>query len=68
VPAKTPDAVVEKLNAEVNEAVGSAEMQEKLKSIGFEPMIKTVAESVDYARDEVARWGKMSRAIGFSTD
>jgi tripartite-type tricarboxylate transporter receptor subunit TctC len=43
-------------------------MQEKLKSIGFEPMIKTVAESVDYARDEVARWGKMSRAIGFSTD
>jgi len=31
-------------------------------------MIKTVAESVDYARDEVARWGKMSRAIGFSTD
>jgi tripartite-type tricarboxylate transporter receptor subunit TctC len=68
VPAKTPDAVVEKLNAEVNEAVASAEMQEKLKSIGFEPMIKTVAESVDYARDEVARWGKMSRAIGFSTD
>ena len=68
VPAKTPDAVVEKLNAEVNDAVASAEVQEKLKSIGFAPMIKTVAESVDYARDEVALWGKMSRAIGFSTD
>lgn len=68
VPAKTPDAVVEKLNAGINDAVASAEVQEKLKSIGFAPMIKTVAESVAYAREEVALWGKMSRAIGFSTD
>ncbi len=29
-------------------------------------MIKTTAESMDYARNEVALWGKMSRAIGFT--
>jgi tripartite-type tricarboxylate transporter receptor subunit TctC len=65
VPAKTPDAIVEKLNAEINEVLKSAEAQQKLKSIGFDPMIKTIGESVEYARNEVALWGKMSSAIGF---
>jgi tripartite-type tricarboxylate transporter receptor subunit TctC len=67
-PARTPDAAVEKLNAEINEIITSASSQQKLKTIGFEPMVKTVAESEQYARDEVALWGKMSQAIGFSTD
>jgi hypothetical protein len=31
-------------------------------------MVKTTAESAEYARNEVALWGKMSRAIGFSTE
>jgi tripartite-type tricarboxylate transporter receptor subunit TctC len=68
VPAKTPVAVVEKLNFEINEVVKSPESQQKLKSIGFDPMVKTIAESEEYARNEVALWGKMSRAIGFSTE
>ena len=66
VPAKTPNAVVEKLNTEINEVLKSPELQQKLKSIGFDPIIKTTAESMDYARNEVALWGKMSRAIGFT--
>jgi tripartite-type tricarboxylate transporter receptor subunit TctC len=68
VPGHTPDAVVAKLNTEINQVLRSPESQQKLRSIGFEPMIKTTAESVEYARDEVALWGKMSRAIGFSID
>jgi hypothetical protein len=42
--------------------------QEKLKTIGFEVMIKTVGEATDYFRSEVATWGKMTRAIGYSSD
>ena len=68
VPTKTPDAVVEKLNAEINEVIKSPDSQQKLKSIGFDPMVKTTAESTEYARNEVALWGTMSRAIGFSTE
>jgi tripartite-type tricarboxylate transporter receptor subunit TctC len=68
VPASTSDAIVEKLNAAINEAVKSPESQQKLKSIGFDPMIKTTAESAEYARNEVALWGKMSKAIGFTTE
>jgi hypothetical protein len=31
-------------------------------------MIKSQAETEDYFRSEVATWGKMTRAIGYSND
>jgi tripartite-type tricarboxylate transporter receptor subunit TctC len=65
-PAKTPDAVVAKLNAEINEIMKDAEVLAKLKSIGFDPVLKTQAETIDYFKKEVANWGKMVNAIGFS--
>src|SRR5262249_50940033 len=68
VPASTPDAVVAKLNSDINDALKSADSQERLKAIGFDPMSMTTAEAAEYVRTEVAHWGKMSRAIGFSTD
>ena len=67
-PAKVPDAVVAKLNAEINQIVKEPEAQQKLKTIGFDAMIKTQAEAADYFKSEVASWGKMTRAIGFSSD
>jgi len=30
--------------------------------------IKTIGEASDYFRSEVASWGKMIRAIGYSSD
>ena len=37
-PAKTPDAVVAKLNAEINALMKEPDLQEKLAQNGFEPM------------------------------
>jgi tripartite-type tricarboxylate transporter receptor subunit TctC len=67
-PAKTPDAVVDKLNVEINAILKEPEVQQKLATIGFDPIIKTTAEAADYFSSEVANWGKMTRAIGFSAD
>jgi tripartite-type tricarboxylate transporter receptor subunit TctC len=67
-PAKTPDAVAAKLNAEINAIMKEPEAQQKLKAIGFDVMIKTEAEAADYFKREVASWGKMTRAIGYSSD
>jgi tripartite-type tricarboxylate transporter receptor subunit TctC len=64
-PAKTPDAIVTKLNAEINAIMREPEVQQKLKTIGFDVTIKTVAEASDYFRSEIAVWGQMIRAIGF---
>ena len=67
-PAKTPDAVVAKLNAEINAIMREPEAQQKLKTIGFDVMIKNQAEVEDYFKSEVASWGKMVRAIGYSSE
>jgi len=67
-PAKTPDAVVDKLNAEITAILKEPEARQKLATIGFDPIIKTTAEAADYFSSEVANWGKMTRAIGFSAD
>jgi tripartite-type tricarboxylate transporter receptor subunit TctC len=67
-PAKTSDAVVAKLNAEINAIMQEPEAQQKLKTIGFDVMIKGVAEASDYFKSEIATWGKMTRAIGYSSD
>ncbi len=67
-PAKTSDAAVAKLNADINEVLKDAAAQQKLKAVGFDAIIKTHPEAADYFRSEVASWGKMSRAIGFSAD
>jgi tripartite-type tricarboxylate transporter receptor subunit TctC len=67
-PAKTPDAVVAKLNAEINAIMREQEAHQKLKAIGFEVMIKNVAEASDYFRSEVSSWGERTRAIGYSNE
>ena len=67
-PAKTPDAIVSKLNAEISAIMREPEAQQKLKTIGFDVTIRTVGETRDYFRSEIAVWGQMIRAIGYSSD
>lgn len=65
-PAKTPDAVVNKLNTEINALMAEPDSLEKLKQNGFDPVVKDVAGSEAYYKSEVAGWAKMVNAIGFS--
>jgi tripartite-type tricarboxylate transporter receptor subunit TctC len=67
-PAKTPDAIVAKLNAQINEVMQEPEAQQKLKTIGFDVMVKSEAEAAAYFKSEVASWGRMTRAIGYASD
>jgi tripartite-type tricarboxylate transporter receptor subunit TctC len=65
-PGKTPDAIVTKLNAEINALMAEPDSLEKLKQNGFDPVVKNVAESEAYYKSEVTSWAKMVNAIGFS--
>ena len=67
-PAKTPDAIVLKLNAEINQLMKLQDVQDKLKSIGFDPIFKNVPETNEYFAGEVANWGKMVRAVGITVN
>ena len=65
-PAKTPDAVVAKLNAEINAVMKEPDSLERLAKAGFDPMTKSVAEANSYFKSEIERWGTMVTAVGFS--
>jgi tripartite-type tricarboxylate transporter receptor subunit TctC len=66
VPGKTPDAVVNKLNTEINALMKEPDSLEKLKQNGFDPLSKNIAETNAYYDSQVESWGKMVKAIGFS--
>ena len=65
-PGKTPDAVVTRLNAEINTVMKEPDALEKLKQSGFDPLVKNPAETDAYFKSEVASWAKMVNAVGFS--
>ncbi len=67
-PAKTPDDILNKLNAEVVKAVTGAEARAKLQDMGFKVTGTTRAEFAAVIKDDTARWGKAVAATGFKAD
>lgn len=66
-PAKTPKAIVAKLNAAVNEAVNSPEVQSQMIKLGMSPSGKgTPDELTDYVKRETVRWGKVVTDAGYA--
>jgi tripartite-type tricarboxylate transporter receptor subunit TctC len=63
-PAGTPAAVIEKLNATINEGLRSPEMRELLAKIGIEPLITTPREFADIIDREVPKWTAIVKATG----
>jgi len=65
-PGKTPDAVVAKLNAEINALIKEPDSLDRLAKAGFDPVEKSLAEANGYFKSEVERWATMVKSIGFS--
>jgi tripartite-type tricarboxylate transporter receptor subunit TctC len=65
-PAKTPDAVVARLNAEINAVMSEADSKERLAKAGFDPRTTSVSDANGYFKSEMERWGKMVTSVGFS--
>ena len=67
-PAKTPAAIVKKLNGAVNEALGMADVRARLDALGLEPQPLSPREFSDYVRSEVAKWAKIIKTTGITAD
>lgn len=67
-PAGVPKAVVAKLNAEINRALGSATVRERFAAIGAEPVIGTSEQFRDLIRRENAKWAEVIRRSGATID
>jgi len=63
-PAKTPPAIVARLNAALRAALADADVKQKLVKTGAVPTPSTPEEFARFLRDELARWGKVIREKG----
>jgi len=60
-PAKTPKDVLAKIEADMKEAVGSADVRDRLEKIGMTVRSGTVAEMKQVLATDIAKWGKLVR-------
>jgi tripartite-type tricarboxylate transporter receptor subunit TctC len=67
-PAKTPPAIINKLNAELNEVLKDNEVREKLLSNGLEIVGGTPKEFGDYIRSEIIKYKKIIQEANIKID
>ncbi len=67
-PAGTPAAVIERINAVVNQGLATPELRQKITKLGGEPEPKSVADFAAYIADQYKRWGDVIRITGVKLD
>jgi tripartite-type tricarboxylate transporter receptor subunit TctC len=60
-PKGTPAAILDKVNAEVNEILRDAELRKKLSDMGATPLGGTRQALADHLAAETAKWGRIVR-------
>ena len=68
VPAKTPRAIVAKLNADIVEAVRSADVQALLARYEVETITTTPEAFDDFIRADIVRWGDVIKRAGITLE
>jgi tripartite-type tricarboxylate transporter receptor subunit TctC len=64
VPAKTPQAIKDKLRAATERALQAPDVLESMRAGGFEPGTMSIADADAFIMAENKRWGEVIRAAG----
>ncbi|PIT81005.1 MFS transporter [Limnohabitans sp. JirII-31] len=67
-PAGTPDAIVTRLNTEVNKIINSADVKTAWAKQGAVPMSMTVPAFTKYLAEDVAKWATIVKVSGAKAD
>ena len=67
-PAQTPRAVVARLAAEISSALQSAEVRERLKGQGVDPVGNSPAQFATYIKQDIVNWAKVMHAADIRAD
>jgi tripartite-type tricarboxylate transporter receptor subunit TctC len=67
-PPKTPAAIVNKINADMNEALRQPEIGQRLAQLSAEPIGGTPQATATYMREEVERWHAVIKSAGVKLD
>ena len=68
VPAGTPVAIVDRLNAEINRTLQQADVRDRLAALGAEIVGGTPKEFADHIQREIPKWAKLIKSIGVQLD
>ena len=63
-PLGTPPAIINKVNAEMRQAVASPDFVKQVEALGLEPASSTPKELAEMVKSELARWTKVIRDAG----
>ena len=66
--AKTPPAIVGRLNAEIGKVLDLPDIRQRLADIGFDAAPTSVEQFDKFQRAEHAKWGKVAREAGIRVD
>jgi tripartite-type tricarboxylate transporter receptor subunit TctC len=67
-PQGTPAAICDRMNAEINRALVSPELRQRLDAAGFVPDPRSRADFASYLREEVTKWAAVVRASGATAE
>ena len=67
-PARTPPEIVARLNQTVNAILREPDVVERFVGLGAEPLGSSSAAFGKYIADEIAKWGKVIKAVGMRAD
>lgn len=64
VPAGTPQAVIDKMAADIRVALQAEDVKSRLAGVGYEVSTMPRSEFTAYVRQEVAKWAKIAKETG----
>ena len=67
-PAKTPQAIIDRVNADLRKIATLPDFRQKIEDIGGETVSMTQKQSIDYLNGEFTRWAKVVKERNIKAD
>ena len=67
-PAKTPRAIVIKLNREIARIMATTDVRDRLLAVGMEPISSTPEQFTEFVKAEIGKWAKVVKSAGIKPD
>lgn len=65
-PVGTPDAILNTINADINEALGDADVRKQFEAMGLMSTKRSRPDATSFFKKEIDNWGVMVKAIGLT--
>ena len=67
-PARTPKAIIDRLNAETVKAANAPDVRGKLMGLGFDVVTSTPGAFPRYIQTEVVKWRQVAKQMGLKAE